>query len=104
MIESSVQPGSLVALFVSKYEDEIPQIGQKVSMPSETDVEIEWWVGTYSGPWKKDCIPGHSFYPRNVVSSLPPCAGFFPVELTKSRRISRSAKDRLVQAYSSLEM
>lgn len=92
--------GSLVALFVDKYKDEIPQIAKIVSEPSnESDVvEVEWLVGTYSSTFKP-CKKreGRSYVPWR--ETVPYTSILFPVELTKGCRLSQSLKTKLMEAY-----
>ena len=50
--DGQLQHGSLVALFVPKYTDEIPQIAKIVSVASEgSELVIEWLTGSYSSVW-----------------------------------------------------
>jgi len=40
--------GAIVAVYLDKYSDEIPQIG-KVCQIDDDNIEIEWFTGCYSG-------------------------------------------------------
>ena len=95
--------GSLVALFMNKYRDEIPQIARIAAEPSnESDVtEVEWLVGTYSSTFKpcKRRV-GRSYVPW--TETVPYTAILFSVQLTKGCQISQSLRTKLTEAYSEL--
>ena len=49
---SSLPPaiGTIVAVFLEKYSDEIPQIGKVLKTDDDdANIEIKWFTGCYSG-------------------------------------------------------
>ena len=79
--------GDFVALRLSKYEDEIPQIGRVVAV-DEMSVTIEWWVGNYNSTWicwKQRGEPVKETFTKNTV--------IYKVNFTKSMRISSGLID-----------
>ncbi len=99
-----LQQGSLVALFVPMYKNEIPQIAKVVSVPSEgSDLDIEWLQGTYTGVWST-CKrrEGRTYVPW--VETVKRSDVLFPVKLTKGMRISKATKSRLTQAYADIDL
>ena len=89
----------MVACFIEEYRDEIPQIGKVVEVhDSDSEVKIEWWIGTYTGTWraltKKDG--------RKTVlwtESVPTASIISEVSFTKSSKLPKAIKEQLQKAY-----
>ena len=99
-----LQYGSFVAVFLPKYNDEIPQIGRIVSLPSEgSELDVEWFTGTYSGVWtpcktrqRGKYVPWIQTVKRSTI--------LLQFELTKGMRIPKAVRSRLVQAYAHIDI
>lgn len=98
---NTFHPGSLVALYVPKYRDELPLIGKVSSTENSNELEVEWMVGTYSGVWKtckrregRNSVPWKEKVERSSV--------LFEVELTKSMRIPGNLKTKLRETYNNI--
>ena len=91
--------GDFVALRLSKYEDEIPQIGRVVAV-DQMDVTIEWWIGSYHTTWicwKKD-------RGEPITETVPKNAVIYKVNFTKSMRITASLRNDLEYIYENTEL
>jgi len=83
-----LQPGTIVACYLSKYEDEEPQIG-KVTLTDSDEIEVEWMVGTYSEPWQIwKQKQGRSY--TTWKEKIPSTAVLFPVQFSSTERLSSS--------------
>lgn len=91
--------GDFVALRLSKYDDEIPQIGRVVAV-DEMDVTIEWWIGSYNTTWI--CWKKEKGEP--IIETVPKNAVIYKVTFTKSMRISSSLKTNLKHIYENTEL
>ena len=91
--------GDFVALRLSKYEDEIPQIGKVVKV-DEMNVTIEWWIGNYSKTW----ICWRQEKGEPVTETVPRNAVIHKVTFTKSMRISSNLKEDLKYLYGNTEL
>ena len=87
----------MVAVFLPQYKDELPTIGKVVSC-DENSAEVEWYVGSYSGVWRvckkrsgRTTVPWRETIPKESI--------LFPINFTKSLRLSKSCADKLKQAY-----
>ena len=50
--ELPVTVGTFVAVYLDKYEDEqSPMIGQITTIKENGDLQLDWFVGSYSGVW-----------------------------------------------------
>ena len=97
-MQDKLQCALQVASFVQMYESEEPQIGTVTAPVENQYVEIEWMVGSYSEPWTL-CArrEGGSYVPWKELirhNSL-----LFPVELTRSYRLSPALVKKLKDAY-----
>ena len=91
--------GDFVALRLSKYEDEIPQIGRVVAV-DEMNVTIEWWIGSYRTTWI--CWKKNSGEP--IKETVPKNAVIYKVNFTKSMRITTRLKNDLEYIYENTEL
>ena len=87
-----------VACFVQMYEDEEPQIGTVTAPIDNEHVEIEWMVGSYSEPWTV-CKrrKGGRYVPWKEL--IPLSSILFPVELSRSYRLTPALVKKLKDAY-----
>ena len=89
--------GDYVALKCFKYKDFVPQIAKLCNI-SESDVEVEWLDGTYTGIWVlwKDCgkVIAETFPRRAVIGARA---------LTASMRLKRNTITTLKEVYASTE-
>ena len=91
--------GMQVACFVPEYEEEEPQIGTVTAIPGGSkNVEIEWMLGSYSQPWTvyKRREKGRYVTWKEMISVS---AILFPIELTRSCRLSTGLVKKLKHAY-----
>ena len=97
--EAELQPGTVVACYLSKYEDEEPQIGKITLTDSDSDeIEVEWMVGTYSEPWQIwKQKQGRSY--TTWKEKVPSTAVLFPVQFSSTERLSCSLIAKLKEAY-----
>lgn len=98
MAATSVKIGDFVATRLSKYDDEIPQIGRVLEI-MELDVTIEWWIGRYSSTWnvwKTNDEPNKETIPKNAIIRI--------LVLTKSQRIHKNDIVKLKQIYENIEL
>ena len=66
---AEVEKEQFFALGLSKFKDELPQIG-RVLMIEEDEITVEWWVGTYSdtwNPWTVKLVEQTAFVHRNCI-------------------------------------
>ena len=54
-LSPAISSDAIVAVYLEKYSDEIPQIG-KVCKLDDDNVEIEWYTGCYSGNLVCVCV------------------------------------------------
>ncbi len=97
--QNPMKIGSMVALRLHKYEDEIPQIGKVVEV-AELDVTVEWWVGTYHSTWIEWKERGQVIqetFPQNAILRNK-------VSFTKSRRLTQTCVTELKHAYTLHEL
>ena len=92
--------GTFVGVYLDKYKDErLPIIG-KVTRVCENgqDVELDWYVGCYSGPWKVCKVRG------KVWSEVIPLTSVLcSVTLKNSMKLTASSIDALKAAYTKFE-
>ena len=98
----TLQCGMLVARFLTKYRDEIPQIGKihALSTGSPEVIEVEWMMGSFSSVWKvckqwqgREYIPWRESIQRKDIV-------FFPIQITNTFRLRKETIAQLKQAYS----
>jgi len=99
-----LQCGMIVACFLPKYKDEIPQIGKVIDIctASPEHIEIEWQTGSFSSSWKvcklregRRCVPWtESIQQKDII--------YYPIELTNSCKLRKKTVTELQLAYSSL--
>ena len=94
--------GTIVACFLSKYKDEIPQIGKVVNISSVTpeSIEIEWLLGSFSSTWQVcqqrqngEIVPWRESVEQTDII-------YFPIQLTNSYRLRKKTIVELKEAYS----
>lgn len=87
----------MVAVYLPQYRDELTTIGKVVSCDEKSAV-VEWYVGSYSGVWRvcKKCSGSSKVLWRETI---PKESILFPINFTKSLRLSKSCVDKLKQAY-----
>ena len=91
--------GMFVAVYLEKYRDELPLIARIVSVrSSNVDVEVEWYIGCYSGDWKV-CMRGRGRSREAWREQIPKSSILFPVELTKSMKLSKDTVEALKSSY-----
>lgn len=98
-LENPVKRGSMVALRLHKYKDEIPQIGRVMEI-TELDITVEWWVGTYHSTWIEWKDRGKAIretFPRNAIIRNN-------VSFTKSHRLTQTCIIELKHAYTLQEL
>lgn len=96
----NISPGVMVACFVPKYRDEIPQIGEVLEVNNES-ILLHWWDGTYSGHWKALSMrQGRTSAPwtESVSRSSILCE----LSLTKSLKLSKTTQEKLHKVYEPL--
>ena len=77
--ELPVTVGTFVAVYLDKYEDEqLPMIGQITTIKENGDLQLDWFVGSYSGVWNV-CRIRRQVWNEEVPSS---CV-ISPVKFTK---------------------
>ena len=98
----TLQCGMLVACFLTKCRDEIPQIGKihALSADSPEVIEVEWMMGSFSSAWKvckqrqgRECIPWRESIQRKDIV-------FFPIQLTDTFKLRKETIAQLKHAYS----
>ena len=89
--------GGYVALRCFKYKDFIPQIA-KVRRISESDIEVEWLDGTYTGIWVPWKDRG-----KVIVETFPKRAVIGAIVLTASMTLKRDTTAALKEVYQTTE-
>ena len=89
--------GDYIALRCFKYKDFIPQIA-KVRCISESDVEVEWLDGSYTGIWVPWKDRG-----KVIVEKFPKRAVTGTIVLTASMRLKRDTITALKGIYQTTE-
>ena len=89
--------GDYIALRCFKYKDFIPQIA-KVRHISESDIEVEWLDGSYTGIW----IPWKD-HGKIIVKKFPRRAVIGVIALTASMRLKRNTIAALKEVYETTE-
>lgn len=93
----SVTVGDFVALKVSKYCEELPQIG-KVAEIDDASIKVDWLVGSYSSNfafWKEKGTVIQEVFPlRGVVC---------PIKLSSAMRLAKVDAVALKKVYISAE-
>ena len=91
--------GEFVALRLSKYDDEIPQIGKVVSI-SEQDVLIQWWIGSYYDTWRewreKNQPVQEKMHRNSIIKS--------GIKFTSAKRLNKKTINELKKIYSLVEL
>ena len=92
--------GTFVGVYLDKYKDErFPIIGQITKMcENGQDVELDWYVGCYSGPWKVCKVRG-KVWSEVILLTAVLCS----VTVTKNMKLTASSVDALKAAYTKFE-
>lgn len=96
---AAIKTGDVVACFVSEYEDEEPQIATVVSIKPNSKLDVHWMHGSYSDPWLP-CKRGRTMEPW--VEEIDSTSLLYPIELTRTNRLSESVRKKLKLSYSKL--
>ncbi len=81
-------------MYYEKYKDEqLPMIGRVVSI-KESKVELEWYIGCYSGVWRVCKIRGKAW-----TECVPLSCVVSSIQLTKSNKIPPETVLYLRQQY-----
>ena len=79
-----IEAGMYVAVYLEKYKDEEPQIGQVANVsPDSDELVVNWHVGCYSGPWKV-CMQGGGRGKRVWSETISSSTVLFPITFTKN--------------------
>ena len=90
----------MVACFIPKYRDEIPQIG-KVLEENDSEVTIEWWVGTYRGKWRA-LTRKNGRSTERWTEVIPRSCVLYAVSLSKAAKLSDMDREKLSKTYEAL--
>ena len=93
-----LEEGQFVAVYCPKYV-ELPQIGRVLSV-DDSNVEVEWWLGTYSGTWRVWKTREAQKY-TIVTEILPRVAVLTGLEFTKAKRLPTAMAHKLKDLYKS---
>lgn len=96
----SVKVGDIVACFLEKYTDEEPQIGEVLKVCENSDVEVNWYTGSYSDSWAP-CKTRHDGSQYNLWTEVIPTSAILcDIKLSRASRLSMDDKRKLKSIYS----
>ena len=91
-----------MGVYFDKYKDErFPTIWQVTKMcenGQDVDVELDWYVGCYSGPWKIRKVQGKVWN-----KAIPLTSVLCSVTVTKSMKLTASSVNALNATYTKFE-
>ena len=93
-----VKLGDIVACYLTKYDDEEPQIGKVVSLKPANKVDVQWMHGSYSDPWIL-CRQKRGRTMEPWIEEIDQANMLYPIELTKSNRLTESSRKKLKLSY-----
>ena len=99
-----VEKGMHIAVYLEEYKDEIPQIGMVSALSprgDKSEVEVDWYMGCYSGSWKV-CMCGGGRARKVWKEVIPYKAILMQVHFTKSMKLTKSTVSLLKEKYSML--
>lgn len=89
-----------LAVDLAKYHPEKPQIAQAVSIIDNDNIEVLWYCGTWSGPWKvykrregRNMVESKEVIPKSSVK-------LFNFTFTQGGKLKQAVKDQLRALYS----
>ena len=98
-VQTTVQKGSMVALCLQKYADDLSQIGKVVNL-TDMDVIVEWWIGSYSSTWEqwkeRGVVITETFTRNAIIHSR--------ITFTKALRLPKDTVQKLKLAYDAKEL
>ena len=99
----SVKVGDTVACFLEKYADEEPQIGEVLKVYENSDLEVNWYTGSYSDSWAP-CKTRHGGSQYNLWTEVIPTNEILcDIKLSRASRLSMDDKRKLKSTYSNIQ-